>query len=152
MATGPTLVGAIVATFRADTGPDSLMALVPSGIWVGEVPEKYQLPIVALRDYGQMANFNTQNPYYVDGRVQFEVRAAPLATAETIAARILFVFDQDVFSPTAQIDITDATCTRFMRTEYRVDVVRDRTSADQPVYSVTISYVSTVNQTLPTRT
>ncbi len=160
MASGDTLVGAIGATFAADTTvgngpPGPLMTLVPQGLYVGEVPEEFSNPMVVLEHTGELPSFNTERPYIEEGDVIFHVIFPGLAQAEALAKRLKWVFDNDPDTGPA-ISITDvlnrAVVTEFHRTNYIITDTNQRSVANLPVYQIQIPYHSKVDKIIPART
>ncbi len=152
MAEGATMTGAIVATFDADVGSGSLTALVPAGLWVGEVPPTItDFPFAALEHAGEPTTWTSERPYWQDGKFKFHCIAHPLADAETLASRVMAVFDDDPDDGPA-VSLTVGTVQYFNRTNYWVGVMKDMsTPSGKPVYFATVEYESKTSKFQPKR-
>jgi hypothetical protein len=135
----PTLLGAIVNQFNAS---GALMAAVPSGIWVSQVPETLPLPFVVLIHGGEVPDWTFERDYLEDGQVQFLCYALGCAAAENIATLLKTAFDWQ------SLMITNATSIQVERTNYLVSATDlFRAPSGEIVYEAMVEFHTRVKKT-----
>lgn len=139
------LLSAINEYFSASA---ALLAIVPEGLWVGELPEEFVPPMVAIQHLGEPPVWNTSKNYWSEGGAEFLVISNDLDKCEALAVLICNTFDQDPDEDSAKISTPSFPIKLFLRTNYVVSRAQQRTRQSQPVFEINIPYKAMINRTV----
>jgi hypothetical protein len=141
MATPTTLLGSLTARFEADA---TLASLVPSGVWVSQVPEGTPLPFVVILHGGEVPEWYTERDYVEQGTVQFLCYAKGCAAAEAVATAVKDAFDWQPLTITGH----NAASIEVRRTNYTVSATDMHRAADgEIVYEAAVEYQTLIRKT-----
>lgn len=137
-----TILGAIVGRFDTSLAYQEVVA--SGGLWFAEIPSDNIYPYAVLWHLGETCDYTTEADYVERGKIQFEVYATDLRSAETIALKIKDEFDprQDNEGNTKYVPllIDGAKLQRFERTNYLALSMRDQAPDSKTVYQVIVEY------------
>ena len=139
----PSIIGAVIERFDASTAQTPVSG--SGGLWFAEIPSDKELPWACLWHLSEPSPELTMGAGYIErGKLQFEVYADTLESAETIARGIMDVFDpsQDSSGDThyVSLSIQDATLVRFERSNYLETAGTQETPDNKTVYEAVIEY------------
>lgn len=123
--------GAIVNAF---SGNSTLTALLPGGMYTGQIPETVALPFVAILPGDTSVTWMTGTTYIEEVALDLVVFAQTAAAAETAA----FAVNKALQFVT--LAFTNAVCIAVYRTGYRPEAELLRAPNGEIVYSVHSSY------------
>jgi hypothetical protein len=126
-----TVCGALVDLWNAD---GTLPQLVPSGLWVGQVPELLALPYVCALHQGEVPQWATDTFYLEETKVAFHCLAETAAKAEAIQLAVKALYDWNVLM------IDNATTVSVRRTNYRLTAEATRAPDAEIVYRGVVEY------------
>ena len=140
-----TLLGILVDRF--DDVP-ALVAAVPTGIYVSQIPETKPLPYVVLVHGGEVPDWNFQNEYVEEGRVQFYCYALTCQAVEEIATLVKSAYDWEEGSLVVTGGDAVARAISLERTNYLVSITDlFRAPSGEVVYEALVEYQTRIRRT-----